>query len=91
MAGELQTPQSDSYAETHAIRNEKRAVLTSELNIPLVRMPNLSAASSYAPDCLKQCIRKTRCGRRSSSHDPPFRASRFLCATCYHPGGKDVV
>lgn len=43
----VQVPQSDSYAEAHAIRNEKRAVLTSELNIPLVRMPNLSAASSY--------------------------------------------
>lgn len=81
MEGELRTPQSDSHAETHAIRNEKRAVLTSELNIPLVRTPNLSAASSYAPGCLERYLRE-----RSSSHDPPFRASRFLDATPYLPG-----
>lgn len=83
MEGELQTPQSDSYPETHAIRNEKRAVLTSELNIPLVRTPNLSAASSYAPGCLKLYLRE-----RSSSHDPPFCASGFLDATPHLPGNS---
>lgn len=66
--GELQAPQSDSYAEAHAIRNEKRAVLTSGLNIPLVRMPNLSAASSYCARLSETVHPQTRYTRRKKSH-----------------------
>jgi len=48
-------PQSDS--QRWSARDKKReayCVLTSELNIPLVRMPNLSAASNYARGYSKQ-------------------------------------